>query len=98
MITYPALDKRERFGLWSTRETPAENGVAAMPEDPIAVFSVVMLQHKGMPFRVRLAKVVARGRFEGHVLGPLPPALEIEDLEPGCIIGFGLDDVWGVER
>jgi hypothetical protein len=22
----------------------------------------------------------------------------LEDLEPGCIVGFGLDDVWGVER
>jgi hypothetical protein len=90
MVKYPEFDKREKFG---SSETPA-----ATLEDPIALFSVVMLQHKGMPFRVRLAKVVARGRFEGHVLGPLPPALEIEDLEPGCIIGFGLDDVWGVER
>jgi len=98
MVKYPEFDKRERFGSSSSDETPAASRVAATPEDPIALFSVVMLQHKGTPFRVRLAKVVARGRFEGHVLGPLPPALEIEDLEPGCIIGFGLDDVWGVER
>jgi hypothetical protein len=85
MVKYPEFDKREKFGSSSSGET-------------LALFSVVMLQHKGTPFRVRLAKVVARDRFEGHVLGPLPPALEIEDLEPGCIIGFGLDDVWGVER
>jgi len=85
MVKYPEFDKREKSGSSSSGET-------------LALFSVVMLQHKGTPFRVRLAKVVARGRFEGHVLGPLPPALEIEDLEPGCIIGFGLDDVWGVER
>jgi len=98
MVKYPEFDKRERFGSSSSDETPAASRVAATPEDPIALFSVVMLRHKGTPFRVRLAKVVARGRFEGHVLGPLPPALEIEDLEPGCIIGFGLDDVWGVER
>jgi hypothetical protein len=57
-----------------------------------------MLQHKGTSFRVRVTKRVARDRFEGHVLGALPPALEIEDLEPGCVVGFGLDDVWGVER
>jgi len=98
MITYPALDKRERFGLWSTRETPAENGVAAMPEDPIAVFSVVMLRHKGTPFRVRVTNALTPDRFEGHVLGALPPAPKIEDLESGCVVRFGLDDVWGVER
>jgi hypothetical protein len=94
MVKYPEFDKRERFGSSSSGETPAASRVAAT----IAVFSVVMLQHKGTSFRVRVTKVVARDRFEGHVLGVLPPALEIEDLEPGCVVGFGLDDVWGVER
>jgi hypothetical protein len=98
MVKYPEFDKRERFGSSSSGETSAASPVAATTEEPIPVFGVVMLQHKGTSFRVRVTKRVARDRFEGHVLGALPPALEIEDLEPGCVVGFGLDDVWGVER
>jgi hypothetical protein len=98
VVKSPELDKRERFGSSSSGETPAARRVAATPKDTIAKFSVVMLQHKGTPFRVRVTKVLPPDRFEGHVLGALPPALEIEDLEPGCVVGFGLDDVWGVER
>jgi hypothetical protein len=98
MVKYPELDKRERFGSSGSGETPAASRIAATPEDPIAKFSVVMLQHKGTPFRVRVTKVVAPDRFEGHVLGALPPVLEIDDLEPGCVVGFGLDEVWGVAR
>jgi hypothetical protein len=98
MVKYPEWDKRERFGSSNSGETPVANRVAATPKDTIAKFAVVMLQHKGTPFRVRVTKVLLPDRFEGHVLGALSPALEIEDLEPGCVVGFDLDDVWGVER
>jgi hypothetical protein len=97
-VKYPEWEKRKRFGSLNSGKTPAARRAAAFAKDTIAKFSVVMLQHKGTAFRVRLTKVVAPDRFEGHVLGALPPALEIEDLEPGCVVGFGLDDVWGVER
>jgi hypothetical protein len=80
MVKYPEWDKRERFGSSSSGETPAASRVAATPKDTIAKFTVVMLQHKGTPFRVRVTKVLPPDRFEGHVLGALPPALEIEDL------------------
>jgi len=58
VVKSPELDKRERFGSSSSGETPAARRVAATPKDTIANFSVVMLQHKGTPFRVRLTKVV----------------------------------------
>jgi hypothetical protein len=47
MVKYPEFDKRERFGSSSSGETSAASPVAATPEEPIPVFSVVMLQHKG---------------------------------------------------
>ena len=100
MVKYPEFDKRERFGTSIKGSVSASNRVARTPEDGIAEGDQVSLQYKNRQLFVIVIKVVApQERYEGRVQGfvDCPPALELDGLKAGCIVGFCHDDIWRVE-
>jgi hypothetical protein len=100
MVKYLEFDKREKFGTSIKGSVPPSNRVARTPEDRIAEGDQVRLQYKNRQLFVIAIKVVApQERYEGRVQGfvDCPPALEIDGLKAGCIVGFRHDDIWRVE-
>jgi hypothetical protein len=98
MVKYPEFDKRKGFG--ALRGAVSSSRVARTPEDRIAEGDQVRLHYKNRQLFVIVVNVVApQERYEGRVQGFLdsPPALEINGLKAGCIVGFCHDDIWGVE-
>jgi len=78
----------------------ASSRVARTPEDRVAEGDQVRLQYKNRQLFVIVIKVVApQERYEGRVQGFVdrPPALEIDGLKAGSIVGFCHDDIWSVE-
>jgi hypothetical protein len=86
----PEFDKREIFGTSIEGAVPPSR-VMRTPEDRIAEGDQVSLQYKNRQLFVVVIKIVApEERYEGRVQGfaDAPPALEINGLKAGCIVGL----------